>query len=126
MRPDVSFQTTGNIPVHTPSMEGKKSEVQQVVRFIHSTRELEKAQISGTDIPVSDEQLIKAIEKAIKAVEGKATSLKFSVHEQTKQIMVKIIDNESGEIVKEIPPEKNLDFLAKVWEMAGLFIDERK
>ena len=30
------------------------------------------------------------------------------------------------EIIKELPPEKTLDMIAKVWEMAGILIDERR
>jgi flagellar protein FlaG len=40
--------------------------------------------------------------------------------------MVKVKDRESGEVIRELPPEKSLDFLAKVWEMAGLLFDEKR
>jgi len=29
-------------------------------------------------------------------------------------------------VIREIPPEKSLDFLAKVQEMMGLFVDVRR
>ncbi|MCR8645036.1 flagellar protein FlaG [Paenibacillus sp. N1-5-1-14] len=96
------------------------------IQQISTSTELKNAVAQGQPIPVSEEQLIKAIDRAIKAVQGTSTSLNFSVHEKTKQIMVKVIDNDSGKIIREIPPEKNLDFLAKVWEMAGLLVDERR
>ncbi len=73
-----------------------------------------------------EEQLVRAIQHALKSMEGKSTHLQFSVHEKTKQIMVKVLDNESGKVVREIPSEKTFDFLAKVWEMTGLLIDEKR
>jgi flagellar protein FlaG len=88
--------------------------------------DLKLAELQGTHITVSDEQLVKAIERAIKAMQGKATNLEFSVHEQTKLIAVKVKDSETGEVIREIPPEKSLDFVAKLWEMAGIFIDEKR
>lgn len=96
------------------------------IRNIHNEKDLKKVELQGEQITISDEQLIKAIERAVKAMQGASTSLNFSVHEKTKQIMVKIIDNNSGEIIRELPPEKNLDFLVKVWEMAGILVDERR
>lgn len=93
---------------------------------VQTVDDLKRAELSGTNIPVSEEQLIRAIERAIHAIQGKTTSLEFSVHEKTKQIMVKVKDSNTGEVIREIPPEKTLDFVAKLWEMAGLFVDERR
>ncbi|MDF2645161.1 MAG: flagellar protein FlaG protein [Paenibacillus sp.] len=92
----------------------------------HSVKELKQAELQGDQITISDEQLIRAVERAIKAMEGTSTSLEFSIHDQTKKIMVKVKDRESGEVIRELPPEKSLDFLAKVWEMAGLLFDEKR
>lgn len=93
---------------------------------IPSLQELRTLQQSGATIPISDQQLVNAIERAIKAVQGPTTSLDFSVHQTTKQIMVKVLDKETGEVIREIPPEKNLDLLAKLWEMAGILVDEKR
>lgn len=97
-----------------------------VVSSIKSSKELKQAELKGESISISDEQLIKAIERSIKAVEGPMTSLDFSIHKQTKQIMVKVLNKDTGEIIREIPPEKTLDFVAKMQEMAGILIDERR
>lgn len=88
--------------------------------------DLKKAELIGDNYTVSDEQLVKAIERAIKAMQGKTTNLEFSIHEKTKLIAVKVLDSESGEVIREIPPEKSLDFVAKLWEMAGILIDEKR
>lgn len=78
------------------------------------------------EMPVADKVVIDAIEKANKAIVGSNRRFEFSIHEKTKQIMVKVIDSESNEVVREIPPEKTLDMVAKIWEMAGLMVDERR
>ncbi|MDF2667951.1 MAG: flagellar protein FlaG [Paenibacillus sp.] len=95
-------------------------------QMIHTTQELKRAESQGENIPVSEEQLIKAINKAIKATEGTATELNFSVHKVTKQIMVKIMERDTGRVIREIPPEKMQDFVAKLWELAGILVDERR
>lgn len=94
--------------------------------MIFTAQELKKAEAQGENIPISDEQLIRAIDRAIKAAQGAETVLDFSVHKQTKEIMVKVLEKETGKVVREIPPEKMLDFVAKLWEMAGIMIDERR
>ncbi len=92
-----------------------------------------------SDIPQSDivktketreikenKQLEEAIEKFNKAVAGYDRECQISVHEKTNSIMVKIIDINTQEIVREIPPEKILDLVAKMCELAGIIIDERR
>jgi len=36
------------------------------------------------------------------------------------------VDKKSKEVIKEYPPEKTLDMIAKVWELAGLLVDEKR
>lgn len=50
----------------------------------------------------------------------------FGIHEKTNRVTIKIIDKETKEVVKEFPPEKTLDMIAKVWEMAGILVDEKR
>ncbi|MFM9587592.1 flagellar protein FlaG, partial [Streptomyces caniscabiei] len=49
----------------------------------------------------------------------------FGIHEGTNRVVIKIIDKDSKEILKEFPPEKTLDMIAKAWELAGIMVDER-
>lgn len=74
---------------------------------------------------IDEEQIIGAIEHANEALVGADRRFEFSIHEGTKEIMVKVIDDETGEIIREIPPEKILDMVAKMWEMAGLLVDRK-
>jgi flagellar protein FlaG len=136
---DLSISSSYNAPiierlpiVHTHTSITKKtlkSESHQTnigSSPMKSYDELKRAEQQGEIVPISDEQLVKAIQRAIKAAEGITTSLEFSVHKATHQISVKVLDKETGEIIREIPPEKNLDFLATLWRKAGILIDERR
>lgn len=49
----------------------------------------------------------------------------FGIHEDTNRVTIKIVDRETKEVIKEYPPEKTLDMIAKVWEMAGILVDEK-
>ena len=73
---------------------------------------------------VSNEQLKKAIEQFNKRV-GNSEAI-FGVHEDTQGVTIKIVDKDTKEVLKELPPEKTLDMIAKVWEMAGILVDEKR
>ena len=72
-----------------------------------------------------EKKLIEAIEKKDKELLGANTSLKFSINEKTKKVVVKIVDDETKKVVKEIPPEKIIDMIADMCERAGIFVDKR-
>lgn len=69
----------------------------------------------------------KEIRKAVDEINKKAVNSEaiFGIHEKTNRVMIKIIDKDSRKVLKEYPPEKTLDMIAKVWEMAGLMVDEK-
>ena len=72
----------------------------------------------------STEQIKKAIEQLNKNMSH--SEAVFGIHEATNRVTIKIIDKESKEVIKELPPEKTLDMIAKAWELAGLLVDERR
>ena len=68
------------------------------------------------------------IKKAVDEINKKAANSEavFGIHDATNRVTIKIIDKETKEVLKEYPPEKTLDMIAKVWEMAGLMVDEKR
>ena len=54
------------------------------------------------------------------------TGLNFKYHEATKRVSITVYDKETKEIIREIPPEKSLDMLEKMWELAGMVVDDRR
>lgn len=68
------------------------------------------------------------IRKAVEEVNKKAVNSEaiFGIHEATNRVTIKIIDKDTKKVIKEIPPEKTLDMIAKVWELAGLMVDEKR
>ena len=82
-----------------------------------SSREQESQQLSA-------EQIKKAVEKLNKNMAH--SEAVFGVHEKTNRVTIKIVDRDTRELIKELPPEKTLDMITKVWEIAGLLIDEKR
>lgn len=54
------------------------------------------------------------------------TECQYGIHEETQRVTLKIVDKETKEVIKELPPEKTLEMIAKVWEIAGLLVDEKR
>ena len=75
---------------------------------------------------IQEHDVISAIEKANKHIRTYDRRLEFSIHKETNQIMVKVINTENDSIVREIPSEKVLDMVAHMWEVAGILIDEKR
>lgn len=92
---------------------------------LRSTVDLKKEEKLGVHLSVSDEQMVRMVERALKVLQGPHTSAQFSVHDATNTIMLKIVNTETGELIREIPPEKTLDIVAKLIEVNGLLIDEK-
>lgn len=73
---------------------------------------------------VSNESLKRAVEEINrKTADSEAV---FGIHESTNRVTIKIVDKKTKEVLKEYPPEKTLDMIAKVWELAGLLVDEKR
>ena len=72
----------------------------------------------------NNEQLKKAIDQFNKS-RGNSEAV-YGIHEGTNRVTIKIVDKDTKEVIKELPPEKTLDMIARVWEMAGILVDEKR
>jgi len=54
-----------------------------------------------------------------------AMDLNFSVHEASGQTIVRVIDETTGEVIREIPSSEMLNLAAKLDEMIGLIFDQK-
>lgn len=53
------------------------------------------------------------------------TIAEYGYHEDTNRVTIKIVDKETEKTIKEFPAEETLDMIAKVWELAGMILDEK-
>lgn len=110
-----------NISDMTPINNNKTSEYTPY----HNNTGTNGPKVNTDGMTQVEKQLIQTIEKANHLQSG-ATECQFSVHEATKQIMIKVIDINTKEVIKEIPSEKILDMVADMCELAGVFVDEKR
>ena len=69
-----------------------------------------------------------AVNKANNTLKQKhaRTKCEFSYHEGTNRISIKVLDKDTDEVIREIPPEETLEMVEKMWELAGILVDERR
>lgn len=120
-------------PVQTERPEGADSSVRAAERVDQTTNIVENAQDKGRadsggqqgkEQQASNDQIRKAVEQLNKSMAN--SEAVFGIHEDTNRVTIKIVDKTTKEVIKELPPEKTLDMIAKVWDMAGILVDERR
>lgn len=102
--------------------QNRQSETQGSVDT--SSRQAEnESRVKGKEWSVKD--LDHAMEAMNDLSSFRSTSLKFEKHEVLNRTIVKVVDQQTEEIVKEIPPEEFLDMISSMLEFAGIIIDEK-
>ncbi len=74
---------------------------------------------------LSREDLEKTLDELNDVLEVVTKDLRFELHQPTDNLMVHIINRESQEILKTMPPEEMLDIAARIRTMIGIIIDEK-
>ncbi|HPT83789.1 MAG TPA: flagellar protein FlaG [Limnochordia bacterium] len=105
----------------------KAAHGQSVDKGPHAGRELSAEQM-WKEAVAAEEPALHEIEEAVEAlntsIEYINRVLRFTIHEDTQRVMVRVVDLETDEVIKEIPPEEVLDTVARIREMIGLLVDK--
>lgn len=113
------------------TMEGQAIESEAPV-IDDKTLSLSKAQNSDMNNEQSDDEEGKLdqemMRQAMKELTKKSANVQaeFGIHEKTNRITIKMVDKNTKKVIKELPPEKMLDMIARMWEMSGLVVDEKR
>ncbi len=75
--------------------------------------------------PPSEQTVKQAISDINKKINTN-TIAEYGYHDETNRVTIKLVDKDTDEVIKEYPAEETLDMIAKVWELAGMFVDEKR
>lgn len=117
--------------VSAPEVKVEKKSMAEAVPAAKSVADAPNAkQDAGERKDAADVKFVgtEALKKAVEEINrnAKNSEVIFGIHERTNRLTIKIVDKETKELIREYPPEKMLDMIAKVWEMAGLMVDEKR
>lgn len=80
---------------------------------------------AGARTELSPEDVKRATEALDKTARAVNARLSFVYHEESDRMQVKVIDVETQEVIREIPPTEVLEVVAHIREMIGLFLDKK-
>lgn len=73
--------------------------------------------------PPTEREINQWILEAEDVMQRVNTQLSFRKHDGTGRTLVELVDINTKEVLREIPPEKMLDIIAGIWEWSGLIVD---
>ncbi|MED1952368.1 flagellar protein FlaG [Brevibacillus centrosporus] len=111
----VNASTIGRNPAFT---EGGQAAKDQAVKATQTEGVQEKE--------LSKAELTKEIKGINKWLETTNTHVKFTLHDKLNEYYVQVINDQTNEVIREIPSKKMMDMVAKMHEMVGLLVDERR
>lgn len=74
---------------------------------------------------VDEKRVADSVEKLNEAVNIIHKNLKFQLDKQTNTMFVKVINSDTGDVIKQIPPKEILEMEARIQKMVGLILDEK-
>ena len=113
---------TVNVDATTASVKQVQAEEEQNGSDGNANQQQQQSMVGKQAAP---EHLKKMIAEMNKKINNSNEEAVFGVHEETNRIMIKILDKDTKEVIKEYPPEKTLDMIARIWEMAGILVDQK-
>lgn len=112
------FQSS--FPASLPSAAGTQSPPQELVRGSQVT---EAPSENGKQS--NKEQLEQQIDAFNKLLRANQSYVRFVLHQELNEYYVQVVNDNTKEVIREIPSKKLMDTVAKMYEMIGLLVDHR-
>jgi len=114
----------------TVSVSTKMTSSEVTARPSVTTKEVsqplvDEQNILKEDQEISKEKLQQAVETVNEFLQINHSSSKFVLHEGLERYFVQVVDAETEEVVKEIPPRKLLDAFYEMQKLLGMIVDEK-
>jgi flagellar protein FlaG len=73
----------------------------------------------------SAEQIHKDLDVINEQLKSLNTSIQFSIDDKSDEVVVRIVDKESGEVIRQIPPESIVRLRDSLKDMSGLIVEKK-
>lgn len=74
---------------------------------------------------IRENDLKKAVDSVNKNLGKDDSHIEYEVYGKFRDITIKLVDNNTKRVIKEMPPKSIIDMITKFCEMAGLFLDQK-
>jgi|TARA_B100001059_G_scaffold138421_1_gene138565 flagellar protein FlaG len=122
-------QTGGGLPPKTTSdTKANTADAQQSSNALNNTKQNKlypnSSVANAGQQPLEREQLEKVAQQLQDFMGEMNRSLQFQVDEDSGRDVIKVLDKDTGDIIKQYPSEEVLNMVSKLSETAGLLIDQ--
>jgi len=75
---------------------------------------------------LSREEIADVVDRLNSGVRDMHERLTFSFHEKTQRVVVKIINTDTNEVIREIPAREAIKLLEHIQDFLGMIVDESR
>ncbi|MBV7272258.1 flagellar protein FlaG [Clostridiaceae bacterium UIB06] len=129
---EIKGLSQGGQNYYTPNSSAQGSNVDIQVQSTATDSSLSVVQtdstikVGGANGKTLDEKDVKkAVDTLNKLFEGTPTHIEYETVGKSKQLAIRIVDNDTKEVIKEIPSKKIVEMIDKFCELAGIMVDEK-
>lgn len=83
------------------------------------------ALVSSVESKESEEQIKQAVQKIQGAVDSLAQNLRFSVDEDTGKTIIKVMDAQTEEVIRQIPTKEAVEIARTLNKVHGLLFNDK-
>ena len=113
-------------------IEPIKTSVAQNIAESPKTREThfskkgrERDSLSVETLSLEDIDFSKLISRVNKFVHSVSTKVSFRYDDRTGEQVILVLDQETGKVIRQVPPEEMLELIAKLRQIAGLIYHDK-
>jgi flagellar protein FlaG len=114
------MKITNSLPLKEASVHQSSREDTALLQKI-----LEQQSERNEEIQISKKKIEEVANKLNEFLEIQNRSLKFILHEGLDQYYVQVINSDTKEVIREIPPRKLLDAFYTMQKFLGMIVDEK-
>ena len=108
--------------VPPPTISGTASNALRDTSVVRAAAPLDKLE---TATPVASKDQVSAAVNSVKTyIEPINNALEFSLNDDTDQIVVKIVDRETKEVIRQMPSEEMIALAKALDSLKGLFVKQ--
>lgn len=117
----------GSYDENNPNTSKPVQSTEETVKVLgDSTNEETEVTRIGKSGVASDKMMQEAINEANNKLRISNRHCQFKYEKDINRVSVKLIDEDTGEVIREIPSEETLDMIRRLKEMTGLLVDEQR
>lgn len=101
-----------------------EEEVRPLTRPVEQEQQQQKVEESEESIPLTREDIEEILHVLNESAKLFDISLRFSLEEELKRVIVTVFDKTSEEVIRQVPPEEVVQLAKRLTEMVGVLFNE--